>query len=293
MKRTAKTGSIKTDSHRRRLWIVLAAVAAFVAVEVWFDVIEIAVGRLLLLTNPLRPQTGRLWEEDHKEQAGISEVEEAVNREADSPVLGPVRTMADLENALRHQPSVSLTREEFLAFYRSLSPRRAKLLLDPLLLLELNRSENWRRTQVSQAGDQLVLHFLDGYDNLLQESYSPLTMQAESEASASEERLEDISRFAGRIVDADLFHRAFERLDRSLRLQIVNDPYKLVIWGADLMRVGIAGRADDEGVEFAFEVRTDSGTVVHSLHASDVAAAYLIQEMNALDPALNLEPPVR
>lgn len=280
----------RKSKKRRIVWIVVAVL--LIAGEAAFDIFEIAVGRFLLLTNPLRPQSGRLWEEDLKEQEGLSALEEVIEKSSREEIpREPIRNLEDLQNALNAFGRVSMSKEEFLQFYRTLPANHAKQLADPLLILELDRGGEWRRTQFSASDGQIALHFLDGYDSLLRECHSTLDQRAE-ETPQFEERLESFA-YKGRIVSADLFLRAFNNLDRSLQLQIINDPIKLVQWGDDLQRVGIAPEVDEEGVELAFEIKSGEGVVVQSLHASELAVAYLLQEINSLDKSIDIKPPVK
>lgn len=280
--------------RRRKVILYLVSAALIIAAEAAFDVLEIGVGRLLLLSNPLRPQTGRLWDEDHKEKMGIDELAAIPENSAETVSAPPIRTMEELQLVLATRGTLNMNREEFKNFYIALPVKQAKRVFDPLSLLELFRNPEWRRVQLSQNGDQLVIYFLDGYDNPLQESHLSLQPQeTEAEGTFADETLDQKRDFSDRIVEADVFMQAFDRLDRSMRLQIVNDPYKLVQWGNSLQRVGIAPSVTDEGVEFVFEVKTTSGTALYAMHASEIAAAYLIAEINSLIDSPKLKPPVR
>jgi len=276
-----------TFSKKKRRWkktiIFLAVLAAIIIAESVFDIFEIAGGRLLLLTNPLRPQTGRLWDEDHKEKLGIDELESLAGKpEVNEPLQQPLRSVEELEAVLSMRSSLSMNRDEFKTFYTALPIHQAKKVLDPLNLLELDRNAEWQRTQLSLVGDQLVVYFLDGYDKPIQESHVQLHDSDELAELSSDVILNDMEAFRDRIVPAAVFYQAFDRLERSYRLQIVNDPYKLVQWGNSLQRVAISPFISDDGVEIVFEVRTENGVVLQSMNASEIAAGYLIQEINSI-----------
>lgn len=281
---------------KRRRWkkmiIFLAVLAAIIIAESVFDIFEIAVGRLLLLSNTLRPQTGRLWDEDHKEKLGIDELESLADKpEADAPLQQSLRSVEELEAVLSTRSSLSMNRDEFKTFYTALPINQAKKVLDPLNLLELDRNAEWQRAQLSLVGDQLVVYFLDGYDQSIQESHVMLHGPDEGAELSSDANLDGMEVFRDRIISAAVFYQAFDRLERSYRLQIVNDPYKLVQWGNSLQRVAISPVISGDGVEFVFEVKTENGVVLQSMFASEIAAGYLIQEINAIADSPQLKAP--
>ena len=57
--------NIKKKFLKMPYWLIILLL--FVVVfEIAFDLFEITIGRLLLLTNPVRPKTGRLWDEEKR-----------------------------------------------------------------------------------------------------------------------------------------------------------------------------------------------------------------------------------
>ncbi|MBN1465547.1 hypothetical protein JXA02_07290, partial [candidate division KSB1 bacterium] len=110
------------EKSRRAYAKVIFAAGAFIIIvlaELLFDIIEIGTGRLLLLSNPIRPQTGRLWEEDHKEQIGLDELDSAQVVTMPATVGQSINNLEDLEAVLSIHHSMSMTREEFNEFYRT------------------------------------------------------------------------------------------------------------------------------------------------------------------------------
>ena len=78
----------KIESSKRPflLWGGIALVVLLILAEIFLHIVEISVGQVLLLTNPLRPKTGRLWVEDQKEQLGIDELN-SIRESEDEPVV--------------------------------------------------------------------------------------------------------------------------------------------------------------------------------------------------------------
>ncbi|MBN1559235.1 hypothetical protein JW998_03250 [candidate division KSB1 bacterium] len=281
-------------AQRLRSKIIFVGIAFLflIVAELLFDLVEIGMGQLLLLSNPLRPQTGRLWEEDRKEQLGLDELDSAQVVTSPENVEHAINNLEDLEAVLSIRHSMSMTREEFNDFYKTVPQNMARRIVDPLDLFAMNRTMEWQKTQLSLSGNQLVFHFLDGYEKPIRESHLTLESAAESETTALPE-VEQREKYRGRMVPASIFFRAFDQLPRAYQLQIVNDPYRLVQWQNSLLRVGISLWLEDDGVEIVFEVNGDSRTKMHSMYASEMAVEYLIREINAIEDAPKLQIPYR
>ncbi|MBN1465508.1 hypothetical protein JXA02_07090 [candidate division KSB1 bacterium] len=282
------------EKARRAFAKIIFAAGAFIIIvlaELLFDIVEIGTGRLLLLSNPIRPQTGRLWEEDHKEQIGLDELDSAQVVTLPANAGQSINSLEDLEAVLSIHHSMSMTREEFNEFYRTVPQNLSEQIIQPLDLFTMNRSTEWHKTQLSLSGDQLVFHFLDGYEKPIRESH--LALRPEEADTIFLPEMEQREKFRGRLLPAALFYRAFDQLPRAYQVQIVNDPYKLVQWQNSLQRVGISLWIEDGGVEIIFEVSSDARVKLHSMYASEMAVGYLIREINSIEDAPKLQDPYR
>lgn len=279
-------------SKLTRLAVVFSVVIVLFLAELFFDFFEITIGRVLLITNPIRPQVGRLWEEDQKEQKGIEELG-ANSATSEEVAGGPLQSLDDLQAILSIRSSLSMTREEFKEFYKSIPIKQARQLLDPLDLIALDRALDWQTTQLSLSGNQLVAYFLDGYEQPIKQTHFIIGDNGETANEQDEISLDQDETFENRVVSAANFYQAFDKLPRSFRLQIVNDPYKLVRWGASLREVGISRFVEDDGVEVVFVVAGDAGLQRHSMFASPIAIEYLLKEINEISDAPKLTLPVR
>jgi len=288
--------ALRTQNQKRpnltRWVVVLFVLLVLLMAELFFDLFEITIGKVLLLTNPIRPHVGRLWEEDQKEQKGIEEL--GANAETSKPVAGqPLRSLDELQALLSIRSSMSMTREEFKEFYKSIPIKQAKQLLDPLDLIALDRAQDWQTTQLSLSGNQLVVYFLDGYEQPIKQTHFVIDGNKENTKQNAPGSLEQDEAFENRIISAAQFYQAFDKLPRSFRLQVVNDPYKLVRWGASLKEVGISRFIEDEGVQVVFIVAGDAGLHYNSMFASPIAIEYLLKEINDISDAPQLKLPVR
>jgi len=285
--------SLTNKNKLLRFGIILSILLLLFAAELVFDIFEIAMGKILLFTNPIRPQTGRLWVEDHKEQKGIEELNANVEPQQSRTVNQPVQSLDDLQAILSMRNSLNMDKDTFKEFYRSIPVRQAKEIMDPLDLIELDRNDEWQTIQISLSGNQLVFYFLDGYERPLKESHFYVNGENKSDQQFTLSNLRTDERFLGRFVPAKVFYQAFDQLPRTYRLQIVNDPYKLVQWGSSLQRVGISSVVERDGVQIVFEVVDDMGPNLQSMRASEIAVEYLIKEINQMNGAPQLQVPER
>ena len=263
----------------KRAMIFYFALALLLTLEGVFDVFEVTMGKFLLLTNSLRPRIGRLWVEESKDQEGLKEMS-AVQTEQprDSLYSGQLNSIEDLRAVLSMKNSISLSKDRFLQFYK-LNEKQAKALIDPLVLYDLERGNQWTRVHMTLDENQIGIYFLNGYGQPITESFLSLSSAKPGKHLAAS-KLEQDPDFKGRIVPAGIFFTAFDQLSRFHRLQIINDPYKLILWMDSLRRVGISAHSSEGSVELAFEVQMGETLTIHRLTASEIAAGYLIAAIN-------------
>lgn len=284
--------TVRKKSARRkkkRAWHVIVIIVALLFVtEAVFDVFEIAIGKMMLLTNSIRPKTGRLWDEEQKDQTGMKEVEEIEEQQKEERVS--IYRLDDLMAALSIRQSVTMSAKEFKNFYKSLPIQQSRTLLDPLQFLKLSRRSDWHGVHIMKSDDQLISDFVDGYNNLLHETIVTMD-QLFPKQDTVQGKLEDMQLYRGRVLAADQFFKAFENLSRTYQLQIVNDPYKLVQWSENLTHVAISPFVGDQGVKVVFEVGKDKQSKLYELYASEIAIGYLIKQINQLKDAPQLDMP--
>jgi len=262
-----------------RNWIIALAALLILLFGLGFDLVEIVIGEAMLRTNSLRPRVGRLWEAESQENEGLEIVSELPG-----PVSEPVPSPGDLDellDLLALHPEIKLDRAAFLRFYNLLPPERAKSIIDPLRLYDLWRLEQWHSVLFRRSGDQLSLHFTDYNSNLLLDTFTDLTLWQRDSRPVPERD--------GRTVAAEIFYRAFDRLSRSFRLQIISDPLKLIQWGEGLVQVAISPFVENGSVVLIFEINTDYGERRVEMRASEMAVNYLIREINRT----GMNPPIQ
>ncbi|HNR67891.1 MAG TPA: hypothetical protein PKN24_07575 [bacterium] len=274
---------------------LLAVFLLLVVIEGFFDWIEIGMGEVMRLTNRFRPQIGRLWEEEAKDLSGEERVSQLLEGlPADSSATGAVlRDLGDLLGMLSLRQRQTIQRDEFLQFYRRLGQKEAQTLVGAEKLYSLFRNPEWQRVNFTLHGDQLAVLFVDGFERLLHETYVPVdSLYSVSESSYGFSTLVSDDRFAGRIVPAQVFYRAFDRLSAKQRQALLPDLYQLIEWGNDLKAVAISRVADFGRVELAFEVKRTDVLKTVIIDANAAAVSSLITKLNALGETAPLMMPI-
>jgi len=284
---------LKEKYTKKQKWIIFIVLLLFTG-ELIFDYLEIAVGKVLLATNPMRSKTGRLWVEENKDIDATKVIDSlTVTLKQDSLFSGTLYSVEDLQANLAARQFMQLTKANFKIFYNQIPNRQAQKLIDPLKFLELDRNRDWQIVNFSYEGNVLGVTFLDGFGQPLYEkslSFSDLT---ERSGTVTGSELDRENLFAGRIIPADIFYEAFQKLSKTYKLQIINNPHRLVQWGDNLQRVAISSQVVDGEVKIAFEVAQGARNQVYYLNGSEIATGYLIDAINSLKKGLKLKFPAR
>ncbi|MBN1542485.1 hypothetical protein JW992_10095 [candidate division KSB1 bacterium] len=280
-----------SNSVKGLLLVLLAAVV----LEGLFDWMEIGVGELMRFINPLRPRIGRLWEEEAKDRSGGEQIAEFLQSlPIDSSKQGTqLADLGDLLGSLSIRSRLSINRNEFLSFYRRLEPYEARLLVEAKDLYALYRNPDWQRVSLTLEADQLALLFTDGFNRLLHEHYVPVdSLQRQSPLSSGMSQLSRDDRFAGRIVPAAVFFRAFDRLSSQQQQNLIPDLYRLIEWGSDLKAVAISRIVRAKKVDLAFEVKRGDLLKIVVMETDADAVSYLITKLNAMGESAPLMMPI-
>ena len=150
--------------------------------------------------------------------------------------------------------------------------------MDPLDLYDLDRNGNWRTVSIIKTNGQIALSFLDGFNNPMKETYVSADMTSGSGNKTS--HLENDPAYVGQLVSSETFFSAFDQLSRLYRLQIMNDPYRLVQWKDSLFRIGISKFSQSGSVELAFELNDGSVSNIYKVTAAELAVGYLVSAIN-------------
>ncbi len=152
--------NLKKKIFKIPYWFILL-LFLLIVFEFTFDIFEIALGRLLLLSNPVRPQTGRLWIEEKKDvDAGKIIDSLTVSMKQDSVIAPKIYSIEDLHAALSLNSNFQLNKYAFKEFYKQLSVRQAQIIIDPLNFLQIDRNRDWQFVNFVLDDNRLYIYIL-------------------------------------------------------------------------------------------------------------------------------------
>ncbi|MDZ7264303.1 MAG: hypothetical protein ONB16_06940 [candidate division KSB1 bacterium] len=279
---------------RKRFVLPLLVGIGLILLEFTTSFVEIALGTLLEVTNPWRSQSGTVWELHKKDALASQQLQHIAAAAQQQPmVFHAVGDLLQLKSALDSLRSITLTADQFLNLYHQFPPPVAFEMISPFDLLKLSHSGKWVWTKIVKDEHSLSIYCLDGEKQLLMDAYPPLTVLYDLAGTMNfrSVSLDSMPQYAGRIVSRDQFFQAFDDLASAVKMQIINNPALLIKWDKNIRRVGIARYPIDNMVNIGFEINNGLYIDVISFGASEWAADFLIEKLNALYPELNLEPP--
>ncbi|HQI49978.1 MAG TPA: hypothetical protein PLN61_15095, partial [bacterium] len=181
-----------------------------------------------------------------------------------------------------------LTRDEFLALYRQLPAEDAGRLVDPVLLRDLAGSADWNSVRMTRLDDRLQLLFIDPYGQPLRDAQALLLSKEELMQGS---RLNTNPLYTGRLLPGSLFTEALETMPTNLRLQVINDPQKWNDWRQRLICAAVSPAVRHGAVLIGLELTEGGRAVVEEAEASELAASYLVQAINTLNPDVHYAMP--
>jgi hypothetical protein len=265
--------------------------AILLMLEWAFDIFEIGVGEYMRLSNIMRQKTGRFWVHEQKTEEGSQAATDLGQKRPDSAVTQRLSSLEELIGILLLNHHYQMSREDFLYFYKSLRSSKANELLDPLHLYSLARNNDWRTVRFVLFGREIQMYFLNGFGQLIQEAYFRMDKKKPDGTTSESNQLDADEQFSARIIPSIWFYDAFDRLNKTYQLQIINDLSKLVQWQSDLLRVGISKYVEEGAVLIVFEVKFEEGKSLFEVRASEIGVNYLIAELNRLGFKPQLQAP--
>ena len=258
------------------------------------DFAEIVVGKIIDLTNPLRPKAGTFWEINKKDQlANDRLIEIAKNIPINEDDFVEINDLKQLSEILEQEQTVLLSPEQFRNIYHQIPPRFAFEIISPFDILKLSHSRKWSWTKITKAENSLSFFFMDGDKQLLMDTYPPLTVLYELPLANNlrSVTIDSMPMFQGRTISREQFFAAFDELSDQVKLQLINNPFQLIEWESNIRKVGISRYAIDNTVMLGFEVTQNIYTEVHTFDASELATNYLVARLNEIYTTSYLEYP--
>jgi len=278
----------------KKFLITFAFLILIITFEFTTDFVEIALGKVIELTNPFRPKAGTIWEMNKQDQLANDRLKEiAKNIPTRKNELTEIKDLKQLSEILETGQTVLITPEQFRTIYNQIPPRFSFDIISPFDFLKLSHSRKWTWTKISKEDNNLSFYFLDGDKQLLMDTYPPLTVlynlpHANNLHSTS---LDSMEMFRDRTFSREQFFVAFDELSNHVKLQLINNPYQLIKWENNIRKVGISRYTMDNVVLIGFEINQNIYTEVTTFESSELAANYLIARLNETFPDLYLEFP--
>jgi|GEM_PF-1763239 len=279
----------------KKFLISLSIIILLTIVEFTTDFVEIALGNIVELTNPYRPQSGTIWELHQKDRLASEQLKEIVDSLPENEQeLPEISDLIQLKNQLEQQQSLLITADQFRDLYNQIPIRFASDVIPPLDLLKLSHNRNWIWTKIVKNDSSLSFFFFDGDKQLLMDTYPPLsvlyTLPAADQQPGSVS-LDSMEMFKDRIISRDQFFVVFDDLPNSIKLRLINNPFQLVKWDRYIQKVAVSRYIDGNTVTIGFQVNQGIYTEVHTFEASDWAVDIFIEKLNNQFPGINFEYP--
>ena len=278
----------------KKFLISLSIIILLTIVEFTTDFVEIALGNIVELTNPYRPQSGTIWELHKKDRLASEQLKEIVDSLPENErELPEISDLVQLKNQLEQQQSTLITADQFRDLYNQIPIRIAGDVIPPLDLLKLSHNRKWVWTKIVKNDSSLSFYFFDGDKQLLMDSYPPLSVlytipAADQPGSVS---LDSLEIFKDRTISRDQFFAVFDDLPTSVKLRLINNPFQLVKWDRNIQKVAVSRFVDDNTVGIGFQVNQGIYTEVYTFEASDWAVDLFIEKLNNQYPGINFEYP--
>jgi len=267
----------------KKLWAAIFIVV-LIFVEFQVDYVERCLGSVIEWTNGMRSQTGAVWERALAREAAAGKMGEIILREEeDRKLIESVSSFSELTGLFDRRETLVVSRDKFLFLYRKLPRYSANEIIPPLDLLRIIQDGVFRRAYL-QKNDE-------GFSFLILNEMNDVVYSSSIEAGLFQ-TVSDLGPVISQVqrrffndsvitVGREQFMQAYNALEtRNLKLQIVNDPFQLIQWGDDFLRVAVMPEDNTGIISLIFEVRSGVELSYIEYQARALAAYYLIQEIN-------------
>jgi hypothetical protein len=232
---------------------------AIMTSELRFDWVEQILGSFLVSTNPMRPESGAIWEVGKHTQAAHQTIEKIVtDRQAFYRETGDASSFKQIAETIQADEWVLVPPDLFRKLYLRLPPEVATEIIEPMDFLELINHSEWARTYFEKDGTGLNIYMLDKDNRVLKRlsiSADLLYLMVHSDVIFNK-KLDDFTIFENRIYTGDLFFEVLNGLDDDVKNGIIRRPAHILRLPGRIVRVGISDEAISGFIQIGFEVET-------------------------------------
>lgn len=259
----------------------------FFASEFRFDWCEHLVGRYLLTTNDLRPETGAIWEAGRQTSNAHEALNKIVARREDTRrTAHEARSFSHLTETLMPGEWVTLDKEQFKTLYLNLSQAIGRQVIDPALLVWLLNSPRTDRIFCEGMLGGIKVYFVDLKNQVIHhmDLHKESLLEIESRDLPLQGRLAEIEEFSSRIYPTEQFFRAVFKLPPEMIPDLIKDPDLLLKQSGTLQRVGIWNEAQEGHIKLGFEFEYQGKAQVLTVQAREWAVWQLSLILKAETP---------
>ncbi len=245
--------------------VLLLVVVGLAATEFRFDWLESAIGTYLVTTNPMRPESGTIWEQGHQSDQARQALTQYTNQRRDvQREARQAATMGQVVAGMTDDRGAMISAARFVELYLKLPPVLSHEIVSPYTLLTRLSSGQWRRTFFERRDQQLAIYLLDQHSQVLHRlDVGPGLVELIRRGEvAIQTGLHQLGEFAADIYTAEQFFAALNGLSAPVREGVIAHPEELLRISGRIVRVGIAAEANGDAVDLGFEVEEAGGTKV-------------------------------
>ncbi len=249
------------ESYRTLIWRQyrwwIAGLVALCFAELFAGIVEKGLGRYLVWQNPGRQAIGRSWEAAQSRLLADTRVEAAQQEQRRrSGNLASLTDFEQLLNYLRTHQQALLPLSQFADIYRSLPEIFQALWLAPDQLWSYVRERRAKNALCMLKPSSFEIFLMDAQDQAVYQSQLSSDQLEMISRHGREQRMDvnSTSRFAERVFEAEVFHRAVERLPDEPRAWLVRQLPILTEPEDRFLRFAVADHMAGGFVEVAFTI---------------------------------------
>jgi hypothetical protein len=247
-----------------------------VIAELRFDWAESLVGGYLVTTNPLRPESGAIWDKGHRTEDARQVLEKIVtDKQAVQREARDAENFTQIAQALSRGSELIISADHFRHLYNELPPELAAELLSPYDLVRIISEDEWDRAFFEPGASGFTIYFLNQDNRVLKQLTVPGDMMARIERGETPrtDTLDNLPQFENRIYPAERFFQALEAVSEDVRRQGVPWPENLLKSPGRVSRVAISDEVISGYIELGFELEESNRTRVILFQGRDWAVA--------------------
>jgi len=247
-----------------------------VIAELRFDWAESLVGGYLVTTNPLRPESGAIWDKGHRTEDARQVLEKIVtDKQAVQREARGAENFTQIAQALSRGSELIISADHFRHLYNELPPELAAELLSPYDLVRIISEDEWDRAFFEPGASGFTIYLLNQDNRVLKQLTVPGDMMARIERGETPrtDTLDNLPQFENRIYPAERFFQALEAVSEDVRRQGVPWPENLLKSPGRVSRVAISDEVISGYIELGFELEESNRTRVILFQGRDWAVA--------------------